>query len=75
MSGKELYLKLEVFVLTFLSYVSIHALRTAYSYSKYHIMTAIEADKSMLGTCKIKNRSCGYLHATKFRNRFSVSSF
>jgi len=42
--------KLQIFFLTFLSYVSIHSLRTTYSYSKHYIASSIHTDKSMLGT-------------------------
>ena len=41
--------KIEIFVITFVSYMSIHSLRTAYSFSKHYLPEVINVDKSLIG--------------------------
>ena len=49
-----LYKKLEIFVITFVSYMSIHSLRTAYSFSKHYLPEVIHVDKSLIGKWVLK---------------------
>lgn len=52
--------KTELFLVTFFSYVSIHSLRTTYSFSKHFLDEALHVDKSAIGTNNHNIRFCGF---------------